>query len=67
MVAIRKPALYVYGEQDQFCYDDVARCTAILSNEVASNAEIVTIGEAGHGFTGFEDELGRLIAEWVEE
>lgn len=63
--AIRKPALYVYGEHDEFCYDDVARCTAILANEVASNAEIVTIGEAGHGFSGFEDELGGLIAEWL--
>ncbi|HEY2325071.1 MAG TPA: alpha/beta hydrolase [Thermoanaerobaculia bacterium] len=64
---IRKPALYVYGEHDEFCYDDVPRCTAILAEEVAANAEIVTIGEAGHGFSGFGDELGRLIAEWLEE
>ncbi|HEX3108017.1 MAG TPA: alpha/beta hydrolase, partial [Thermoanaerobaculia bacterium] len=62
---IRKPALYVYGEQDEFFDGDVARCTAILANEVAPNAEIVTIANAGHGFKGFEAELGTLIAEWV--
>jgi pimeloyl-ACP methyl ester carboxylesterase len=65
--AIRKPALYVYGERDEFCYGDVSRCTAILASEVAPNAEIVTIADAGHGFTGFEQELGTLLAEWVRE
>lgn len=62
---IRKPALYIYGEHDEFCYDAVPRCTAILANEVAPNAEIVTIAEAGHGFNGFEPELGHLIADWL--
>ncbi len=62
---IRKPALYVYGEHDEFCYDDVPHCTAILANEVAPTAEIVTLAGAGHGFTGYEQELGQLIAEWV--
>jgi pimeloyl-ACP methyl ester carboxylesterase len=65
--AIREPALYVYGERDEFCYDDVPRCTAILAAEVAPNAEIVTIANAGHGFAGFEQELGTLIAQWVSE
>jgi pimeloyl-ACP methyl ester carboxylesterase len=63
--AIRKPALYVYGERDEFCYDDVPRCTAILAKEVRANAEIVTIAGPGHGFNGFEPELGSLIAEWL--
>jgi pimeloyl-ACP methyl ester carboxylesterase len=63
--AIRKPALYVYGEHDEFCFDDVPRCTAILAAEVNANAEILTIGGAGHGFGGFEEELGRVVAEWL--
>jgi pimeloyl-ACP methyl ester carboxylesterase len=62
---IRKPALYVYGEHDEFCYDDVPRCTAILANEVAPTAEIVTLAGATHGFNGHEPELGQLIAEWM--
>ena len=62
---IRKPALYVYGEHDEFCYDDVPRCTALLSAEVAPTAEIITLAAAGHSFKGHEKELGTLIAEWV--
>ena len=65
--AIRKPALYVYGEHDEFCFDDVPRCTAILAEEVRANAEIVTLAGAGHGFRGLERELGTLVAEWVSE
>jgi pimeloyl-ACP methyl ester carboxylesterase len=63
--AIRKPSLYVYGEHDEFCYGDVAACTGILAEEVGPKAEIVTIGGAGHGFTGFESELGAMIADWL--
>jgi pimeloyl-ACP methyl ester carboxylesterase len=63
--AIRKPALYVYGEHDEFCFDDVPRCTAILAEEVNASAEILTIGGAPHGFGGFEEELGRVVAEWL--
>jgi pimeloyl-ACP methyl ester carboxylesterase len=63
--AIRKPSLYVYGERDEFCSAAVTRCTAILAEQVNENAEIVTIADAGHGFTGFEAELGTLIAEWL--
>jgi pimeloyl-ACP methyl ester carboxylesterase len=62
---IRKPSLYVYGERDEFCFDDVPACTAILADHVSETAEIVTIADAGHSFTGFEAELGTLIAEWL--
>lgn len=65
--AIRKPSLYIYGERDEFCFDDVPRCTSILAEQVNEKAEIVTIADAGHGFTGFEAELGTLIADWLLE
>jgi len=25
------------------------------------------MADAGHGFSGYEDELGRLMAEWLSE
>ena len=65
--AIRKPSLYVYGEHDEYCYDDVAGCVRVLSEHVAPNAEIVVMQDANHGFSGEERELGTLIAEWVLE
>ena len=63
--AIRKPSLYVYGDRDEFAFGDVARCVSILSRYVNDRAEIAVIDDAGHGFSGQEEELGRLIGEWT--
>ena len=32
--AIRKPSLYIYGDRDEYCFDDVPRCVAILAQHV---------------------------------
>jgi len=63
--AIRKPSLYLYGDRDEFCFGDVPRCVAILSRYVNDRAEIVVIRDADHGFSGREEELGGVIAEWI--
>lgn len=63
--AIRRPSLYVYGENDEYCYGDVAGCVRILSGYVGANGEIVVMKDAGHGFGGKESELGALIGEWL--
>lgn len=63
--AIRKQSLYVYGERDDFAWNDVPRCVAILSEHVGPNAEIAVIGGADHGFGGCEEELAALILRWI--
>jgi len=63
--AIRKPSLYIYGDRDQFCFNDVPRCVAILAQHVTDRAEIVVMRDADHGFSGREEELGGLIASWI--
>jgi pimeloyl-ACP methyl ester carboxylesterase len=63
--AIRKPSLYVYGERDEFSFGDVPRCVATLAENIGANAEIVTMEDADHGFTGREEELGELIAYFL--
>lgn len=63
--AIRKPALFVYGEHDEYCFDDVPQCARILADAVGPNAEIVVMSDANHGFNGKERELGELMAEWL--
>jgi pimeloyl-ACP methyl ester carboxylesterase len=63
--AIRKPSLYIYGDGDEYCFGDVPRCMSILSEHVSDRAELVVIRDADHGFSGREEELGALIAEWV--
>ena len=64
--AIRKPSLYVYGDRDEFSFDDVPRCVSILAEHVGPNAEIVVMENADHGFTGREEELGELIAWFLD-
>jgi len=58
--AIKKPALYIYGELDEFGFD-----AELLSKQVGPRAEIAVIRDADHGFSGKEEELARLIAEWA--
>jgi len=63
--AIRKPSLYIYGDRDEYCFDNVPRCVSILAQHVSDWAEIVIMREADHGFSGREEELGGLIANWI--
>ena len=62
---IRKPALAIYGDRDEFSFDDAPRCAAILAENSGPNFEIVVMADADHGFGGREEELGRVMAEWL--
>jgi len=65
--AIKKPALVLYGENDEFCFGDVPRCVAILAAAIGAKAnfEMGILAGAGHGFRGFEEELATLIVDWM--
>ena len=63
--AIRKPSLYLYGDRDEYCFGDVPRCVSILSKYINDRSELVVMRDADHGFSGREEELGALIAEWI--
>ena len=60
VAGIRKPALYIYGENDEFGFD-----AGLLAENVGPRSEIVVLKGADHGFKGFENELAALIAEWA--
>lgn len=66
VAGIRKPSLYVYGENDEYCYGDVPRCVAILSEHTGPNGELVVMRGADHGFSGQETALASLIADWID-
>ncbi len=59
---IRKPALYIYGDRDEYEPD-----VAMLARHVGPSAEIVVLEDADHGFTGREGEVGRVMGEWLGE
>lgn len=65
--AIRKPALVLYGDADQYLYGDVSRCVAILAGAIGPkpNVELGIVAGADHGFSGREAELARLILAWI--
>ena len=65
--AIRKPALVVYGERDEYCFGSVSRAVSLLATAVGPrpNFEFVIVEDADHGFRGHEEELGALVANWI--
>jgi pimeloyl-ACP methyl ester carboxylesterase len=65
--AIRKPALFLYGDRDEYCYGNVGACVRVLADAVGRrpNLEIAVVKDADHGFTGREGVLGSVIADWL--
>lgn len=63
---IRKPALFVYGEHDQYL-SDVSRSVAILADALGPrpNVEIAVMAGADHGFSDREQDLADLIVRWM--
>jgi pimeloyl-ACP methyl ester carboxylesterase len=66
VAAIRKPTLVLYGECDEYCYDDVPGCVAALAERMGENAELGIVAGADHGFDDKEAELATLIADWLD-
>lgn len=65
--AIRKPALILYGDRDEYCYGDVPRCVEILAGAIGPkpNVELAILEDADHGFGGKEEELAGVIVRWL--
>jgi pimeloyl-ACP methyl ester carboxylesterase len=66
---IRKPSLFVYGENDEFVSGSVSRALASLNDAIGPepNFEFVILEEADHGFARHERELGALIGDWIND
>jgi pimeloyl-ACP methyl ester carboxylesterase len=66
VAAIRKPSLYLYGSDDEYCLGDVPACVAALATAVGRNAELDVIDGADHGFGGEEPALAARIVAWID-
>lgn len=66
--AIRKPALFLYGDHDEYATAGVTRSVAILAAALGPkpNVEIAVMENADHGFSGREEELAELIVRWMD-
>lgn len=65
--SIRKPALVIYGENDEYCFGDVPGAVRAIADAVGAktNFESVIMRGADHGFAGYETDLAALIAGWM--
>lgn len=64
---VRKPALAIWGENDEYCYGDVSACVAVTAEALGPkpNFELAILAEANHGFIGKEQELADLMLDWI--
>jgi pimeloyl-ACP methyl ester carboxylesterase len=64
---LKRPTLVLLGENDEFCFGDVAGCVKVLETFAPRRVpvEIGVIAETGHSFHGKERELGRRVANWL--
>ncbi|MFA9288601.1 MAG: alpha/beta hydrolase [Weeksellaceae bacterium] len=67
--SIVKPTLVIYGEHDEYCYGNVDGCVKILQTYIGKkpNFEYQIIPEANHGFDGFQEDLGDIMASWLSK
>lgn len=67
--SISKPALVVYGENDEYCYDDVEGIVGILKKEAPGKTpfDFEIIKDTDHGFSGKEKDLAVLVSEWLNK
>jgi pimeloyl-ACP methyl ester carboxylesterase len=61
---IRKPALYIYGERDEYI-DDLGAAMSLLAKNLGPKGEIVVLSDADHGFSDREAELAELMAAFA--
>jgi pimeloyl-ACP methyl ester carboxylesterase len=66
--SIKKPALVVYGDKDEYAYPDMTRVMELLKEKSGApeKSRFLLIEDADHGFTGQENELARAIANWLK-
>lgn len=63
---VRKPALFVHGDHDEFGQVDHLRSlVARLPKEAHARLEIIS--NADHFFEGRLDEMKRVITEWIKD
>jgi hypothetical protein len=55
----------VYGDRDEYRYGDVSRGVEILADAAGPNFEFAVKEGADHGFGGREEELVRLMIDWL--
>lgn len=62
--SIKKPALIVYGDKDEYAWGNVHKIVEILKSQ-QPNLNYKIIKNADHGFQNKESQLAKIIADWL--
>lgn len=62
--SLKKPALVIYGDKDEFCYDSFPSVLKILKVHMP-NLDYKIIQGADHGYNGHEKKLAQTITNWL--
>ncbi len=62
--SIKKPALVVYGDQDEYAWGNVPKIVEILKSYQPKLVYRIIKG-ADHGFKNHEEQLANIIANWL--
>lgn len=62
--SIKKPTLVIYGGQDEYAWGNVPKIVEILKN-YQPKLDYRIIKGADHGFKNHEEELAKMIANWL--
>ena len=67
--SIKSESLLIYGDKDEYAFNQVAKNVGILKHELESksNFDYKIIKGADHGFTGKEKQLGNLITNFLKK
>ncbi len=66
---LRKPALVLFGENDEYCFGDVPRCVELLKEHATGTraSRFVILPDADHSFHGKEHEAGGIMADFLAQ
>ncbi len=66
---ITKPALVVYGDEDEYCYGKLHDCVGLIKNAVVgrNNFRFEIIPGADHAYFGKRKELAEKVVEFLKE
>ncbi|MFQ6014252.1 MAG: alpha/beta hydrolase family protein [Anaerolineae bacterium] len=67
--SIRCPILALYGTENEPVVRDTAECLALLKSKAVSSprCDTVVVQGAEHNYRGRENEVAKVIADWLDE
>lgn len=62
--SLNKPTLVIYGEKDEYAWGDVPKVADILKKQ-RPDLDYVIIKDADHGCSEHQEELSKVISDWL--